>query len=66
MMQRPTDSQVVAVQSAVALYFTPKKKERKWKENAALVILGAVWFTKCNINGNGNASHSSTSDNEFE
>jgi hypothetical protein len=27
---------------------------------------GAVWFTKCNVNGNGNDSHSSTSGNKFE
>ena len=27
---------------------------------------GAVWFTKYNVNGNGNNSHWITSDNKFE
>jgi hypothetical protein len=25
-----------------------------------------VWFTKCNVNGNGNDSHSNNSGNKFE
>ena len=28
--------------------------------------LGAVWFPKCNVNGNGNGLHSITSGNKFE
>jgi hypothetical protein len=28
--------------------------------------LGGVWFTKCNLNGNGNDSHSNIGDNKFE
>jgi hypothetical protein len=29
-------------------------------------ILGAVWFTKCNVKGNGNGLHSITDGNKFE
>jgi hypothetical protein len=30
------------------------------------LFLGAVWFLKCNVNGNGNGLHSITSGNKFE
>jgi hypothetical protein len=29
-------------------------------------LLCAVWFTKCNVNDNGNDSHSNISGNKFE
>ena len=29
-------------------------------------VLGAIWFTKCNVNGNGNDSHSNIGGNKFE
>jgi hypothetical protein len=29
-------------------------------------LFGDVWFTKCNVNGNGNDSHSITNGNMFE
>jgi hypothetical protein len=28
--------------------------------------VGVVWFMKCNVNGNGNDSHSNTGGNKFE
>jgi hypothetical protein len=28
--------------------------------------IGVVWFTKCNVNGNGNDLHSITGGNKFE
>jgi hypothetical protein len=34
--------------------------------NATFRSLGVVWFTKCNINDNGNDPHSNTSGNKFE
>jgi hypothetical protein len=37
------------------------KSKRNREEN-----LCVVWFTKCNINNNGNNSHSNTGGNKFE
>jgi hypothetical protein len=31
-----------------------------------LMTLGAVWFLKCNVNGNNNGLHLITSGNKFE
>jgi hypothetical protein len=35
--------------------------QRIWTKN-----LGVVWFTKCNVKGNGNGLHSITGGNKFE
>jgi hypothetical protein len=37
------------------------KRELKQSSQA-----GVVWFTKCNVNGNGNGLHSITGGNKFE
>jgi hypothetical protein len=33
---------------------------------AKVKTLGVDWFTKCNVNGNGNDSRSNTDGNKFE
>jgi hypothetical protein len=52
-------------------YFSTKQKIERFHfdyqtQNEIGLFLGVVWFTKCNINGNDNDSHSNTGDNKFK
>jgi hypothetical protein len=43
-----------------------KRFPREYKIGAGTKKLSGVWFAKCNVNGNGNDSHSNTDGNNFE
>jgi hypothetical protein len=49
----------------LALRPDPRPCARRQVHPDYMCQLGDVWFTKYNLNGNVNDSHSSTSDNKF-
>jgi hypothetical protein len=52
---------MVACSSVVVQYVAPR-----FCLHILLFPLGAIWFTKYNVNDNSNDLHSSTIDNKFE
>jgi hypothetical protein len=52
-----------------AIKGTPWRMEKTSKHSLSIVDhshFGAVWFTKCNVKGNGNGLHLITGGNKFE
>jgi hypothetical protein len=43
-----------------------KRKSSKEHDKSLSLVTGAVWFKKCNANGNGNGFGSITDGNKFE